>query len=119
MEVGVLVEILAYTLAEVDANKLGNTLVDDKAVALIDALDGKLADVETKRLGETLGDVREAGLVNMFAYGLAEGQALGDRTDQVEAKALVDTLADTVVGMDDETLIEKISDVLAQILVDT
>ena len=52
-------------------NKLGNTLVDHKVVALIDALQYTL-EVETKRLGETLSDVREEALVNTIAYGLAE-----------------------------------------------
>ena len=71
MEVEALLKTLPYTLAEVHANKLGNTLVDHKAVALIDALHYTL-EVETKRLGKTLSDVREEALVNTIAYGLAE-----------------------------------------------
>ena len=102
-------------------NKLGNTLVNYKAVALIDVLDSTLANVETKRLGETLGDVREEALVNMIAYGLAEVQAkaLGDTSDEVEGKRLVDMLPDTLVDIDGETFILTQSDLLAQILVDT
>lgn len=53
------------------ANKLVNTLVDQKAVALIDALHYTL-EVETERLGETLSAVKEEALVNTIAYGLAE-----------------------------------------------
>ena len=49
MEVEALVKTLAYTLAEVEANKVWNTVVNNKAVALIYALDDTLADVETKR----------------------------------------------------------------------
>lgn len=71
MEVEGLVKTLPYTLAQVHANKLGNTLVDHKAVALIDALHYTL-EVETKRLGETLSNVREEALVNTIANGLAE-----------------------------------------------
>ena len=71
MEVEAQVKTLPYTLAEVYGNKLGNTLVDHKVVALIDALQYTL-EVETKRLGETLSDVREKALVNTIAYGLAE-----------------------------------------------
>ena len=71
MEVEAQVKTLPYTLAEVQAKKLGNTLVDQKAVALIDALQYTL-EVETKRLGKTLSDVREEALVNTIAYGLAE-----------------------------------------------
>lgn len=85
-------------------------------------LDGTLADVETKRLvDETLGDVREEELVNMIAYGLAEVQAkaIGDTSDEVEGKGLVDMLADTLVDMDGETFILTQTDLLAQILVDT
>ena len=85
-------------------------------------LDGTLADVETKRLvDETLGDVREEELVNMIAYGLAEVQAkaIGDTSDEVEGKRLVDMLADTLVDMDGETFILSQTDLLAQILVDT
>ena len=50
---------------------MANTLVDHKAVALIDALHYTL-EFETKRLGETLSDVREEALVKTIAYGLAE-----------------------------------------------
>lgn len=85
-------------------------------------LDSTLADVETKRLvDETLGDVREEELVNMIAYGLAEVQAkaIGDTSDEVEGKGLVDMLADTLVDMDGETFIFTQTDLLAQILVDT
>ena len=71
MEVEAQVKKLPYTLAEVHAKKLGNTLVDHKAIALIDAFQYTL-EVETKRLGETLSDVREEALVNTIAYGLAE-----------------------------------------------
>ena len=71
MEVEALVKTLPYTLAEVHVNKLGNTLVDHKAVALIDALHYTI-EVETKRLGETLSNVREEALVNTIANGLAE-----------------------------------------------
>ena len=71
MQVEAQVKTLPYTLAEVHANKLVNTLVDQKAVALIDALHYTL-EVETERLGETLSDVKEQALVNTIAYGLAE-----------------------------------------------
>ena len=71
MEVEAEVKILPYTLAEVNANKLGDTLVDHKTVALIEALHYKL-EFETKRLGKTLSDVRQEALVNTIAYGLAE-----------------------------------------------
>ena len=63
MEVEALVKTLAYTLAEVEAEKLGETLVDEKSVAMIDALDDRLADVQTKSLRETLRDVRVVALV--------------------------------------------------------
>ena len=52
-------------------NKLCNTLVDHKVVALIDALQYTL-EIKTKRLGQTLSYVREEALVNTIAYGLAE-----------------------------------------------
>ncbi len=57
----------------------------------------------------------------MIAYGLAEVQAkaLGDTSDEVEGKGLVDMLADTLVDMDGETFILTQSDLLTQILVDT
>ena len=71
MEIEAQVKTLPYTLAEVHANKLGNTLVDHKAVTLIEALHYTL-EVETKRLGETLSNVREEALVNTIANGLAE-----------------------------------------------
>ena len=65
--------------------------------------------------------MREEELVNMIAYGLAEVQAkaLGDTSDEVEGKGLVDMLADTLVDMDGETFILTQSDLLTQILVDT
>ena len=65
--------------------------------------------------------MREEALVNMIAYGLAEVQAkaLGDTSDEVEGKGLVDMLADTLVDMNGETFILTQSDLLAQILVDT
>ena len=47
MDVLALDKTLAYTLAEVEVNKLGKTLVDNKAVTLIDALDDTLANVKT------------------------------------------------------------------------
>ena len=71
MQVEAQVKMLPYTQAEVHAKKLANTLVDHKAVALIEVLHYKL-EFETKRLGKTLSDVRQEALVNTIAYGLAE-----------------------------------------------
>ena len=48
-----------------------------------------------------------------------QAKALGDTSDEVEGKGLVDMLADTLVDMDGETFILTQSDLLAQILVDT
>ena len=65
--------------------------------------------------------MREEALVNTLANGLpeVEAKALNNILDVVEAKALVDMLADTLVQMDGETCVDTINDVLTQILVDT
>ena len=49
MEVEPLVKTLPNMVAELEAQKLLDTLVDEKFVPLIDALNGTLADVQTKR----------------------------------------------------------------------
>ena len=48
---------------------------------------------------ETLGEVREEALVNTLANGLQEVEAkgLGDTLDEMDAEALCDMLADTIV----------------------
>ena len=58
--------------------------------------------------------MRQEALVNTIANGLAEveAKALGDTPDEL---GRVDMLADTLVDMDGETLIDTLSDVLAQI----
>lgn len=55
-----------------EAKKLGNTLVDEKAVPLIDVLEDTLADVDTKRLRETLSDLMKEALFNTLGNGLTE-----------------------------------------------
>ena len=48
---------------------------------------------------QTLGDVREEALVNTLANGLqdVEAKGLGETLDEMEAEALGNMLADTIV----------------------
>ena len=82
-----------------EADKLKDTLVDENTKALADVQDEMLSVVKKKALCDTMGDVEAEALVNM----------LFDEQAEVEAKRLgntqlVETLANTLEGMDTKTL---------------
>ena len=72
--------MLAYTLADVVANKLGGTLGDLEAKAVLDMLTNALKEVKAATLGDTLGDVEAHALVDMLTdtLPLAKSETLGE-----------------------------------------
>ena len=77
--------------------------------------------MEAETLFDTPGDVEAEALVDTLADTLAEVEAetLGVTLGDVEAEALVDTLADTPAEVESETLGDALGDAEAEALVDT
>ena len=63
MEVVTLVNTLHHSLAEVEAEKRGDTLRDLEAKALADTMADRLAEVKYGKVGKTLNDEKGASLV--------------------------------------------------------
>ena len=82
-----------------EADKLKDTLVDENTKAIVDVLDETLAVVKKKTLCDRMGDVEAETLVNMLYDAQAEAEAKRLRNTQ-----LVETLANTLEGMDTKTL---------------
>ena len=77
--------------------------------------------MEAETLFDTPGDVEAEALVDTLADTLAEveAEALGDTLGDFEAEAPVDILADTLAELEGETLGVTLGDVEAEALVDT
>ena len=77
--------------------------------------------MEAETLFDTPGDVEAEALVDTLADTLAEveAEALGDTLGDFEAEAPVDILADTLAELEAETLGVTLGDVEAEALVDT
>ena len=75
-------------------------------VERIATLENTLAEVKTGRLGDTLGNLQAEALVKTLAYTLVvvKFNTLCDTRDDVQAEALVKTLADTLPEVKAETV---------------
>ena len=81
-----------------EVDKLKDTLLDENTKALVDVLDETLAVVK-KTLCDRMGDVEAETLVNMLYDAQAEVEA-----KRLGNTQLVETLANTLKGMDTKTL---------------
>ena len=66
---------MAHILAEAEANRVDNTLVDVKPEALIDKLAVTLLEAEPDTLGDKKGDVGDKALVVSVDDNLPEAEA--------------------------------------------
>lgn len=69
--------------------------------ALIDSLSDTIAEVEAERLGNILGDLVAKTLLLLLAEGLtaAKTRNLGETLWHVQSKSLVKTLSDTLADL--------------------
>jgi len=108
VEAEALVVVLANTVAEIKAKTLIDKLGDVRTHVLVDTLSNTIAEVEAERLGNILGDLVAKTLLLPLAGGLAavKTRNLGewDALWDVQGKALVKTLSDTLANLEPQKL---------------
>ena len=127
-----LVDALADTLAEVEAVTLGKTLENVKDVCLVDTRAEILLERQCEILGVSMAlDIQRTGshagsVSSKEEWGThsetltdEKCKTLGDILFDVNAEPLVDTLSDTVLKTEAETLEVKTGNVYAKTVADT
>ena len=108
VEAGALVNTMAETVEEVEAETLGVILGDVNAETL--------AKVKAGTFGKTLGDLDPEELLDKLADTLAgiEAETVGDNLDDVKSEALLEALPDTLPVVKTETVGDTLGDVKAE-----
>ena len=91
MQAEALLNALAYTQAEMQPEKFGETLADLKGIAFT------ILKLKTNKLVDALGDVQAKALVDTLAQMVAELEAntLGAKFCPLHPESPVETLTDT------------------------
>ena len=112
-----LVESLAYKLTDEEADKLSETLSDQKIGALLYTLADTLSKFATQTLSNNINQSKGEPVVECLGGSLSEVE--GEKLkDTVETKKVGNSLAEMLAKVEPKTPSEKLSEVKAKPLVD-